>query len=443
MYRNNINSYLYILLALSVFAGIVLVLFSPKIFIMIFSGTIIFIISLFFPELPLLLFPFSFVDFFQNYFSFGSITLGDILGILIVFFSVYGLFRKRHSNLNVPKWIYILLFSIPFLMFIRFIAEGSNVSFAVTILGLIIIVSSIISILDNKNKLIYAVISIVAIGIFLSLVQLLVPFFGGIEVLSNSGQKVYGNSNYFRVIGATRDPNYGSMIITISYAYLISLLLFRGVQLNIVTKVILGLSIFILSAGIILSISRTGFIIILFLSVITLLSSIVRKMLRIDGLLLLIFLGLVIFPIWKDTNQFWYFVSRFEPKYILESNTNRIRIYHFGWNNYIRDNILIGTGLSKITFHNTYLDILSFGGIVLLALFIIVFMVALLKNYLSFFHETGIWAVVVLGNALSIMAFLAYGLTIGAEFEKAPWYILALSISSNFISKRARGLSGK
>lgn len=373
-----------------------------------------------YPILPVCLFTFTFLDFIQEKLSIFDITPSIYIGaiLLIIGFTRISVLKNiKHNKQLIANLLLLLLF--PLWMFIRFIIQGSDLRITFTFISNILAIISVILIIKN-SKMYSSLQNLLAIlFLILPLSILMIYIFPELKNFF----EIRSISASFRIMGLIRDPNYAGAFLGVSYFYFITNASYKfDIHQN--KKAISNLLALISTIGaVILTVSRGALFSIVIISILYFLIGKVNAKKKFLYFLLFIFISIFLFYS-LDQILLGNIVDKFYSIGFDDSNISRLFIFRRGLS-VIQDNIIFGTG-NYIAFHNTFLDIASYGGIIALIIFSMIIFITLSYNF-KLLNENDLrikkYASFVF---FGILVLLSNGLLIGLELEKIFWFMIGL-----------------
>ncbi len=417
-----------IIFCLALITGVVIPVYFSNIYIFVglILGIVLLIISLKYPLIILCLYPISFIDTIQDNFTLYGLSPAIYLVIIASIVWLYQLLSRRISLHNIPKLWMGALIILPSFLLVRFLIGGSNLRIILTFSGSILIAIIYTTLLTTKNRILAVLGSIIVISVLLSTAQVFTLYFGKLYPIL---QQTLQHREFQRIYGLARDPNYGALTMGIGFCYTLSLALFdrkKFRKINFVYFVV----IFILAIGILLSGSRAGLLATFIISIF-----IIGITFKLKYVLYSLPLLLLIIPFFQTTflnSIIDNYITRLSPEYLISDPSNIQRFSQFGngIEEILNRGFLFGIGDAAFTFHNTFLDLYSFGGFIAFASFLTIFILALLLNFKILFGNSSNFKQISLGNVSGILFIFLVGSTIGLSFEKIIWVIVSISMAT-------------
>jgi O-antigen ligase len=404
---------------------------DPILFIL---GIILFLyfiaISVRFPIISAAIYPFTFLNFTQTMFSVGGISPSKYFGVVLIFVGLMYLLKeilsKTHAN-YLLLGLFCLLMLFPAWILIRFLAEGSDLNLAFTFMLNALTTFSIVVIVNTERRKKIMEISLGATFVILSLSMIAAHYFPSMTLLSSLQQ-----GELSRTIGLANDPNYGGAFIAIGFAYFFSKAVFfydvKKMRLFYVSILLIAISIF----SLLLTVSRAAII----SAVVCLLMTAFYGRLKLRHFAWLLpsiaFLFILCqnFPDMIDAIVHRLSITRVDP-----SNVARLEFFRTGMN-VIRDNLLWGIG-DFTGYHNAFLDVTVFGGVIGLGFFLLIILIVFKMNTKILALSEGNYRDMARFVILGLIVALFNGLFIGIETERITWYLFGWGMINFILFRKA------
>ncbi|MBK9091423.1 MAG: O-antigen ligase family protein [Anaerolineae bacterium] len=388
----------------------------------------LFLTSLKSPMVIMCVYPLSFIDAFQDRLMVGGVTPGIYLGILVFIVFLSQVIQHKVILRDIPRtWLALLCF-FPLLLLGRFLVAGSDLRVILTFGGQILVAISYLALLRNPNRVYGVIVSIIVVSLVMSVGQIMALFWSDtLDMLTTSLQ----HGEYLRVAGLARDPNYAALLMNIGYSYALGLALGQSKSGKRLRATVLSSGAVLLAIGVVLTASRGG---LLALAVVNFLFLAMPTSGRKRALLAV---PLVFVVVWWASRFFANdlvigIFARSAPDFLLNdpSNVARLAEVEVGITRLMHGDIWLGVGDPELTYHNTYIDLLSFAGIPALISFLAVFLRAIFANLDLSRRRLNTSGTLALSNVAAIISLLIVGSAIGIEFEKVPWLVLAVGLAT-------------
>jgi O-antigen ligase len=389
------------------------------------------VLSLKFPMICAAIYPFSFLSFTQTAFSVGGISPSKYLGVVLIFVGMIHLLKETHSGTK-RNYSFLALFCLimlfPIWILIRFLVEGSEMNLAFTFMLNALTTFAIVVIVNSEGRKRIMEVSLTATFVLLSLGMIAAYYVPSMSFLTS-----IQDGGYSRTIGFANDPNYGGAFIAIGFAYFFSKAIFffeskrRGLLLLFL--LLIAISIFALF----LTISRAAILSV----VMCLLMTVFYGRIRIKHLAWLVPSMGILFVIFREFPALIdAIVHRISISTFDYSNVMRLEIFRTGIS-VIRDNMLWGVG-EYSGYHNAFIDVGVFGGVIGLGFFIILIFVVFRMNMKILAFSEGYFQDMARFVLLGLIVFLSNSLFIGMETERIVWYLFGWGMINFILFRKAQ-----
>jgi hypothetical protein len=404
---------------------------SAHIVLMVIAAMMLAVFAIKAPLVVVCIYPLSFIDAIQNQFSVGGLTLGLLTGLILIAGWVIRWMAGHVRPNRIARLWWACLIVLPLFMAIRFAISSADMRQSLTFAAQAALVLTLATTITKPKQAVLVSASIIAITMLLAVMQLLTLFHGAslpfLVQMNEHGQ-------FIRIAGLARDPNYGSLNMAIGFAYVLGFLMTIWVERvrkpwQTLALILTGA---LLVVGVVVSGSRAGMLALAIAIVPAVLIALHDrpKVLVAFGLFLaaLVAVPQIIAP--QITAQL---IQRAALDYVMidPSNIERLDIFRNGIDSLRFGAIWIGNGNPTATFHNTYIDLLSYAGIPALIIYLVIFIGSCVLNLRVAYRHQGKLRALGLSNSAAILVFLLMSATIGAVFEKAPWMVVGLAITTS------------
>lgn len=387
-------------------------------------------LSIKFPILVAAIYPFTFLNFTQTAFAVGGISPSKYLGVVLIFVGMICLLKEilSGSSRNYPLLgLFSLMMLFPVWILIRFLVEGSDLNLALTFMLNALTTFSIVVIVNTQRRKEIMEISLGAMLVVLCLGMVAARFLPSAALLGSLQQ-----GQYSRTIGLVNDPNYGGAFIAIGFAYFFSkAVFFHDVRKNGLFYLCLAftaLSVY----SLLLTLSRAAILSV----IVCLLMAVVIGRIRLRNLVWFLPALAVLFVIYqRSPDMIDAIVYRLSTTTFDRSNVMRLEFFRTGIG-VIRDNPLWGIG-DFTGYHNTFIDIAVFGGLVGLVFFVLLILVVFRMNARILTSAEGSFRDMARFVVLGLIVILFNGLFIGIETERIAWYVVGWGMINFILLRKA------
>lgn len=397
-------------------------------------GVIVFlyftVFSIKFPIIPAAIYPFTFLIFTQTMFAIGGISPSKYLGAILIFVGLIYLLKeilskavKNYSHLG----LFCLIMLFPVWILIRFLIAGSDINLAFTFLLNALTTFSIVMIVDSQRRKEIMEISLGVVFIILSLGMIAAHYFPSITLFSSLQQ-----GDVSRALGLVNDPNYGGAFIAIGFAYFFSKAIFfyevKRTGWFCLSILLITISLYALF----LTVSRAAILSVVVCLLMTVFYGRVTLK-NLSWILPCVAILFVFYRYFPDTID--AIISRLSIITIDRSNAIRFEFFRTGIS-VIRNNLFWGVG-DFSGYHNAFIDVAVFGGIIGLGFFLLLTLVVFKMNVKILMISEGEFREMARFVVLGIIVFLFNGLFIGIETERIVWYLFGWGMINFILFRKA------
>jgi O-antigen ligase len=403
--------------------------------ILLIFGAVLFLyfiaISLKFPIIPAAIYPFTFLNFTQTTLAVNGISPSKYIGLILIFVGMICLFKEIQSK--TPRnysllGLFCLMMLFPTWIITRFLVEGSDMNLAFTFMLNALTTFSIVVIVNTERRKKIMEINLGATFAILSFGMIAADYLPSLLLLRSLQQ-----GEYSRSIGLVNDPNYGGAFIAIGFAYFFSKVVFfyeiKQMKLFYLSLGLIAISIF----SLFLTVSRAA---ILSIVVCLLMAAFYgkvrfRHMAWLLPSMAILFILSHNFPDIINAIAYRISITRVDP-----SNVARLEFFRAGMS-VIRNNILWGVG-DFTGYHNAFLDVAVFGGVIGLGLFLSIILVIFKMNARIMALSEGNFRDMARFVILGLIVALFNGLFIGIETERIVWFLFGWGMINFILLRKAQ-----